>query len=594
MSNRFKILIAGVLGLAALALTDGGVKYITRIIGVYNQQNFIVNGDFEKNTFGFSIVSPGATSADIQTGGMYGNTLRISTPSNTAELTFDIDSGISELAGLNCEGRTNIRLVDAVTTPIEIDTYVKTTSGIISNVQRTVLRTQDVWIPVSVNFPCASATGSPKLVSKIIVGGTQRFWIDSLYVGEATNITNQVVVTDWQDFPSVAAGTLITGTTTNPTYGTIVTNKAQYRYVGSDIEIKWDYRPSSAGTAGSGYYLLNIPSSMCVIDLTKVKANSTIGGTFLTEYGDGAVGTFSVHDASGTGIGIASVFSASQLRFNYQYAAGSSTSAGGWSSSFGGLNQVQAASVNAKVPCVGRSATQSAITQQCIQDGSCENTFSANIDASGVVSKENLDWISGNCTYSSGNAVCTLRSNLFGAAPTCVASTTSSAHRTWVISETTTTVSLSMRNLSQAGANEAFNLVCTRATGDYKPRFSAPALVGSVMSNSQSTLRIESALIAGASDTTVCSTSNCTVYRPTSNWIASVVRTALGLYTITYVSGTWSQTPQCYFGNYIRLAGYNAAALPATASTINIATSDFFPSAGNYDGAFNITCIGPR
>jgi C1q domain len=78
------------------------------------------------------------------------------------------------------------------------------------------------------------------------------------------SIVNGTPVTDWQDY------TLTIGaTTTPPTLGTTTINKAQWRRVGSDMEIAYDVRQTVAGTAGSGSYLFPIPSGY-TIDSTKI------------------------------------------------------------------------------------------------------------------------------------------------------------------------------------------------------------------------------------------------------------------------------------------------------------------------------------
>lgn len=77
------------------------------------------------------------------------------------------------------------------------------------------------------------------------------------------------IVTEWQPFPSVAAGTLITATTTNPTYGTVTQNVAMWRRVGDSMEILWTYRQSTSGTTGSGTYLFNLPPGY-QIDTSKI------------------------------------------------------------------------------------------------------------------------------------------------------------------------------------------------------------------------------------------------------------------------------------------------------------------------------------
>jgi hypothetical protein len=126
---------------------------------------------------------------------------------------------------------------------------------------------------------------------------------------------NQVIsnISDWIDFPSVAAGTLITATTTNPTFGTIAINRAQYRIVGSDMEIRWDFRQTTAGTTGSGTYLINLPAGFRM-DLTKVSPNTglTVNATSVDNQSLGYI--FALEGSNGAYNGSLAVHSATQLK----------------------------------------------------------------------------------------------------------------------------------------------------------------------------------------------------------------------------------------------------------------------------------------
>ena len=138
------------------------------------------------------------------------------------------------------------------------------------------------------------------------------------------------IMSAWQDFPSTAAGTLITGTGSNPTFGTVQTNKAQWRRVGTNMEIRWDYRQSTAGTAGTGLMLLNLPSGYS-IDTTKAKI--TVTGTSTTyDMDSGSIGTWHYNDNGGaggfTGTGPVHVYSATQLRFTGEGSSSAITTRG--------------------------------------------------------------------------------------------------------------------------------------------------------------------------------------------------------------------------------------------------------------------------
>ncbi len=174
-----------------------------------------------------------------------------------------------------------------------------------------------------------------------------------------TTLSYGTPITDWVDFPSVAAGTLITATTTNPTYGTTSTNKAQWRRVGANAEIRWNFRQTTSGTAGSGTYLFNIPSVIGSIDTSRVAVST---GTNVTDYTQGAVGTcyYSSDGSSFQAVGTVGAHSASQLKMMFLGMNGgvsAGTLASTQNASFFSLNSSTIAfSLIASVPIQGWSA----------------------------------------------------------------------------------------------------------------------------------------------------------------------------------------------------------------------------------------------
>lgn len=133
--------------------------------------------------------------------------------------------------------------------------------------------------------------------------------------------------TAWQDLPSVAAGTWIKATTTNPTFGTIVKNKGMWRRNGGNLEIEWDFRQSSAGTAGSGTYLLDISGLSLTIDTAKKAGNTGVASQL--DF-DSKVGVYSgFNNDNGTRAeGGVYVYNSTQLKVAYIYAVNGTGTAG--------------------------------------------------------------------------------------------------------------------------------------------------------------------------------------------------------------------------------------------------------------------------
>lgn len=171
------------------------------------------------------------------------------------------------------------------------------------------------------------------------------------------------IETDWTDFPSVAAGTLWTGTTTNPSYGTIVTNKAKYRRDGQFLDISYTFEQNSSGGAGSGAYLFNIPASIGVIDTTQVTVCSIAptatgipwGGTVV---GHGVLAITSLGDTNYNADLTVMVNSSSTLAFRSE---GASQNGRGYPFSSSNANNFGSSALTvslfARVPIVGWSST---------------------------------------------------------------------------------------------------------------------------------------------------------------------------------------------------------------------------------------------
>lgn len=62
---------------------------------------------------------------------------------------------------------------------------------------------------------------------------------------------------DWVPLPSVAAGTLYKAVTANPTFGTVAVNTGFHRRRGRNLEVMLNFRSTSAGTSGTGAYLVD-------------------------------------------------------------------------------------------------------------------------------------------------------------------------------------------------------------------------------------------------------------------------------------------------------------------------------------------------
>jgi hypothetical protein len=108
------------------------------------------------------------------------------------------------------------------------------------------------------------------------------------------------VIGEWTDY------TLTVGaTTTAPTFGTTPTRRASWRRVGSNAEIGIALETSTAGTDGSGDYLVSMPPGV-TIDLTKVKVGQRLGSSVIGAGPDPMVST--------TRNGLIEIYSSTQFK----------------------------------------------------------------------------------------------------------------------------------------------------------------------------------------------------------------------------------------------------------------------------------------
>lgn len=404
--------------------------------------------------------------------------------------------------------------------------------------------------------------------------------------------------TDWTNLSNVSAGTLITATTTSPTYGTTAVNKAQWKRQGSDLLIKWDYRQTSAGTNGSGVYLFNIPSSTgCVIDTSKTPANS--GVVNLASSTDSTVGSFTYADGPNDGYGSVFVHSTSQLKMSFNYAG--TTTGRVWFESGANLfgKTAMMASLSARVPCVGWENSNLIIAQlsgleKCENTLSCTDTFSAKVSSTGVVSTENIDFINGNCTVVTGTYTCNFNSSIFTVAPNCVASPNNTpgvaASGISVIGQTSSAVTVYTYDNVQAA--RPFSLVCQKQGVDFVSKTAkAVASDQNVRSIGSTGMDIQSVYFGGSADcSVVCSTGNCTICNQVGSKITSISWVAGGTYNINGIDGT---KYNCQGTGTNTGVSYLGAFQNRAASTSSFARLQYGSGANAANtGHASVTCIG--
>lgn len=111
-------------------------------------------------------------------------------------------------------------------------------------------------------------------------------------------------------------------------------------------------------------------------------------------------------------------------------------------------------------------------SQGCADPRQCENTFTAKLSSTGVVSAENLDWINGNCVQATGLKTCTLNTSALGITTGMVCTYTANANTHIPIVQTSNSTTVAVENANTSGVTTAGagELRCTKASADYKPQ----------------------------------------------------------------------------------------------------------------------------
>ncbi len=143
-------------------------------------------------------------------------------------------------------------------------------------------------------------------------------------------------------------------------------------------------------------------------------------------------------------------------------------------------------------------------------------------------------------------------------------------------------------NLTDSGDTMSFSVLVPIRGWSVSNR--APQLVGSVTSNASNALRTESITFAGASYTTACSSTPCTLYGPNTSW-ATVTRSGVGLYSINF-NQPFSSYPDCTITLTV-LSG-QAFALKDLPTTSSMAFNIYSVAGALANGGGTITCTGPR
>ena len=251
--------------------------------------SFLSNGKFESNITGWSTYADAAGTVPVDgTGGSPNTTFS----RNTTNPLFETADGLLTKNAANRQGEgvsTDFTLdLGILSSLVQVEFFYKTSSNYVGGdigIYIYDVTNDQIIYPNVISLPSSGVSTASKFLCKFFPNTNSTSYrlifhisttnangytvnIDNVKICEEEKIVG-VPISDWNDFPSVAVGTLITATTTNPTYGTVVTNKAKWRRVGDSMEIFWQHSESTSGSSGSGTYLFNLPSGY-QIDSSKI------------------------------------------------------------------------------------------------------------------------------------------------------------------------------------------------------------------------------------------------------------------------------------------------------------------------------------
>jgi len=261
----------------------------------------------------------------------------------------------------------------------------------------------------------------------------------------------------------------------------------------------------------------------------------------------------------------------------------------------GSLNNVL--SITARIPIEGWQQSNIIIGQfngleSCATTLDCTDTFSAKISSAGVISEENVDWLS---TCSSGGAgfkVCTLKTSLFTVAPNCQMTSgvgSSANFLTRISASSASSVTFLTMNTNATPVDGPFEVICQKQGVDYIGKTAkAVASDQSLRTPGVTNAVINSCKINNNGTATLDSSSGLC-----SSWISSVSRTSLGSVTINFLANTFLNPPVCTLSTHTVGNAIPQRIQSSTASSV-IAVFIVPNTAALVDVDFNITCHGVK
>lgn len=184
-----------------------------------------------------------------------------------------------------------------------------------------------------------------------------------------------------------------------------------------------------------------------------------------------------------------------------------------------------------------------ASTEACSSTLSCTDTFSAKVSAAGVVSDENIDWISGNCTVASTSVyTCTYVTSLVTVPLNCTITVQGSVAFGFRINSTSSSniVYTTLNTNNGTASAEAVNIVCQKQGVDY---------IGKTINAVASDQNLRSPGVTKAVFYSAGLTSAGVPLIEIGDFLNGSCTCATGVFSCSFNTNTWATTPSCQITN---------------------------------------------
>jgi hypothetical protein len=328
--------------------------------------------------------------------------------------------------------------------------------------------------------------------------------------------------TDWVSYtPSIGTA-----------FGTVspASNQCKWKLIGADMLIKCSF---AVGTPAAGTSFISIPSGYTIDASRLILQNTTSAPGDKVGFGQ----------ADGNGSNTNAFVTAPATSLTNFYHAGLTSSAPNLTptTTLVGLYAPGAifSTDQIRIPILGLSSNTSAWVQANSSPIATTTVFSARVDAAGVVSGENVDWINGNCTVSVPYS-CTFQAGIFTTAPNCEFTHSGAAQRLTYLTDTMNSTTLAWYAQNDSGANTTgpTSIVCQKSSTDYTAAHS-PFIIGTFAGTPNVpgyAGRVDTFSVSfGTTDLeTICSSSPCFIDQ-IGTAVSSITRASAGQYSLNTV-----------------------------------------------------------